>query len=146
MDEYVFNKEKLLTIGFKNFPLAWLADVLAVLEFSNFQNVYSINEATVYVRTSNLNISGRQDNLKQKGKAYFYFYLLEQKHTYFTEAQKKKLLFRISRSFLNHKKKLQIFLKISKIYLSNYLVADYFRFLKSICGSVLKKVSIKTNF
>jgi glycosyltransferase involved in cell wall biosynthesis len=141
LSEYVFNKEKLLTIGFKNFPLAWLSDVLAVLEFSNFQNVYSINEATVYVRTSNLNISGRQDNLKQKGKAYFcfYFYLLEQKHNYFSETQKKELLFRISRSFLNHKKKVGIFFKISKIYLNNFLVADYFRFLKSIVITIFHK-------
>lgn len=141
LSEYVFNKEKILTIGFKNFPSGWMSDMLAVLEFSNFKNVYSINEALVYVRTSNLNISGRQDNLKQKGKAYFcfYLYLLTQKHNFFTELQKKELLSRTSRSFLNNKKQLGLFFEISKIYLNNFLVADYYRFLKSIVIIIFQK-------
>lgn len=140
LSEYVFNKEKILDIGFKNFPLGWMSDVLAVLEFSNFKNVYSINEAMVYVRTSNLNISGRQDNLEQKGKAYFCFhlYLLTQKHNFFTKIQKKELLSRVGRSFLNNKKQLGLFFEISKIYLNNLFIADYLRFLKSIGLTILK--------
>jgi glycosyltransferase involved in cell wall biosynthesis len=141
LSEYVFNKKQVVKIGFKDFPLAWLVDVLAVLEFSEFKKIYSINEALVYIRTSNINISGRQDNLKQKGKSYFYFYLylLSKKQNYFTEIQKKELLTRVSKSYLNNKRQPNLFFKISKIYLNNFYVADYLRFLKSIGLNIFKK-------
>jgi hypothetical protein len=39
-------------------------DILAVLEFSNFKNVYSINDSIVYVRVSDKSIS---ESLKLEG-------------------------------------------------------------------------------
>lgn len=58
MSEYVFKKEAVVKIGFKNFPLGWYSDDLAVLEFSNFKNVYSLNNSLVFIRFSALSISG----------------------------------------------------------------------------------------
>ena len=69
MSEYIFNKEQLEDIGFKDFPLGWYSDVLAVLEFSDFRELYTINEALVYIRISDLSISGSQRDLVLKSKS-----------------------------------------------------------------------------
>ena len=106
LSEYVFRKTKIREIGFKDFPLAWQSDVLAVLEFSDFRNVYSINDAKVYIRITDLSISGKQDNLKLKYKAVFdfYYYLITYRLTYFNSIQKDKLYTQINKSYLNDKK------------------------------------------
>lgn len=142
LSEYVFNKQKVLEIGFRDFPLAWFSDVLAVLECSEFKNIFSINDAQVFVRISEISISGKVDNLKLKSKAAFefYFYLLSNKSTYFTTLQKKILQKKIENCCLNNKKELSLFLKISKIYLTQFLVFDYLLFLKSFFLSTIKSI------
>lgn len=140
LSEYIFRKTKISEIGFKDFPLAWQSDVLAVLEFSDFKNVYSINSAKVFVRITSLSISGRQDNLKLKYKAVFdfYYYLLTNKLYCFNTVQKDKLYSQINKSYLNDKKNGTYFLKLSRFYLSKFLFIDYFKFIKSIFVNVLK--------
>lgn len=73
LSEHVFKKEAYLKNGFKNFPLAWYSDDLAWLEFSNFGNVYTINEALVRIRFTAGSISGKQDNLAAKQEARFQY-------------------------------------------------------------------------
>jgi glycosyltransferase involved in cell wall biosynthesis len=140
LSEYVFRKKQLKAIGFKDFPLAWFSDVLAVLEFSDFNTVYSINEAIVYVRISSLSISGIQNNFKAKSKAAFafYYYLLSQKKKHFTPQQFKSLLNSLSKSYLNDKKNGMNFLRISKIYLTHFYITAYFGFLGKIINRVIK--------
>ncbi|AMC10155.1 hypothetical protein Lupro_02325 [Lutibacter profundi] len=142
LSEYVFNKKKINAIGFKDYPLGWFSDVLAVLEFSNFGNVYSIKTALIYIRISEISISGRSDNMKIKLKAVFsfYYYLLSSKYNKFTDEQRKILLNKINKCYLNDKKNMLMFIKISKIYFSNYLFTFYSEFLKSIF------FNLKTNF
>lgn len=141
LSEYIFNKKQLKEVGFKDFPLAWFSDVLAVLEFSNFGNVYSINEAMVYIRISGISISGKLDNskLKEKAKFYFYAYLLTHKSQSFSDFEKKELYFRINKCFLNNKKEILLFFKISKIYLNKFLIKEYFSFIKAIYSSLSNK-------
>jgi glycosyltransferase involved in cell wall biosynthesis len=141
LSEYVFNKKQILNIGFKDFPLAWFSDVLAVLEFSDFKEVITINEAVVYIRITDLSISGNQNNLKLKLKATFYFYnyLLTKKSGQFVENQKIELLLKISKCYIYNKKELNYFFKISKIYLINFLFTDYFGFIKSIFFNVFRR-------
>jgi hypothetical protein len=140
LSEYIFRKTKIREIGFKDFPLAWQSDVLAVLEFSDFKNVYSINDAKVFIRITDLSISGKQDNLKLKYKAVFdfYYYLITYRLNYFNSAQKDKLYTQINKSYLNDKKNIAYFLKLSNFYLSKFLFVDYLNFLKSIMLNVLK--------
>ncbi|MDO6758749.1 glycosyltransferase family 2 protein [Tamlana sp. 2_MG-2023] len=78
LSEYIFKKEVVNAIRFKNFPLAWSSDTLAVVEFSRGKNIYSINEAFMYFRLSDINITGQVDSL-DKNEAWFkfYVYLLE---------------------------------------------------------------------
>jgi hypothetical protein len=71
-----FNKDSLLKHKFKNLPLAWFSDILAVLEVSNFGLIYTINEAVVQFRLSGDNITSRADNLVLKTKALLSFYII----------------------------------------------------------------------
>lgn len=73
LSEYVFKKEIMLHFKFRNLPLAWHADDLAVLEFSEFCNVFSINESTVFVRVSDINITGNDKYMVVKNQATFDF-------------------------------------------------------------------------
>lgn len=131
LSEYIFRKKQIENIGFKEFPLAWFSDVLAVLEFSNFKNIFSINEAKIYIRISDLSISGKKDNFKLKSKAKFefYSYLLINKYHVFSNIEKKELFFRLNKCFIDNKKEYILFFKISKIYLSSFLIKEYFEFL-----------------
>lgn len=134
LSEYVFRKSKVLEIGFKDFPLAWYSDVLAVLEFANFDTIYSINSAIVYVRLSELSISGRTLDRKEKEKAKFDFlyYLLSKKYHYFSALELKELYCRFNKCYINNKKQYAIFLKISKMYFQKMLFKEYILFIKQI--------------
>ncbi|PAM94229.1 hypothetical protein B4N84_14265 [Flavobacterium sp. IR1] len=143
LSEFIFLKSKIIDIGFRELPLAWFSDVLAVLEFSDFKRIFTINAATLKIRISNISISGKQNNLKLKSQATFkyYHYLLSNKRKYFNDDQRKILLIQLGKSYLNDKKNLSYFFKISKIYVSNFLLIDYFRFIKSIINNYFKNES-----
>ena len=74
LSEYIFSKAKVLEIGFKDFPLAWYSDDLAILEFSSFKEILTINEAIIKIRISEASISGSNKNKHLKDKAKFSFY------------------------------------------------------------------------
>ncbi|WGK63796.1 glycosyltransferase [Croceiramulus getboli] len=57
LSEHIFRKSIYEKKGFRNIQMAWYADDLAWLEFSCFGCIYSINEASVYFRYSDFNIS-----------------------------------------------------------------------------------------
>lgn len=141
LSEYVFRKSQVLEIGFKSLPLAWYSDVLAILEFSNFQYLFSINNAIIYIRISEKSISGSQDNLKLKASAkfYFYYYLLAEKRQYFFGIEKKELYCRINKCYINNKKEPVFLLKITKLYLSEFLLKELFQFYCSIFLVSIKK-------
>ncbi|MBF4517585.1 glycosyltransferase family 2 protein [Flavobacterium sp. ANB] len=134
LSEYIFLKAKVVEIGFKNFPLAWFSDVLAIVEFSDFKRIFTINTAILKIRISNISISGNQDNVKLKSKATFeyYHYLIVNKSRYFNNEQRKILLLKLGKSYINDKKNVGYFFKISKIYWSDFLISDYFEFIKSV--------------
>lgn len=138
LSEYVFKKEKLLKTGFRDLPLAWWSDVLAVLEFSNFGDIYSINEATVFVRISEISISGNQSNEVEKEKAtyLFYYYLLKYKSRYFSSSEIDFLLEKVSKRFLNNRKNLGMFYEISILYLRKGEFFKFLQFLNKIINSI----------
>jgi hypothetical protein len=131
LSEYIFRKSQVLEIGFKNFPLAWFSDVLAVLEFSDFKNIFSINEAVIYIRISELSISGSHVNkkLKLKAKFDFYYYLLNDKFYFFSNREQNELWNRLNRCYFNDKKNHIFLFKISKFYLAKKLYKEYFLFI-----------------
>jgi len=140
LSEYVFKKEKVIEIGFKDFPLAWFSDILAIMEFSDFNNIFTINTAKVCVRISEISISGKDDNLKSKSKAKFafYYYLVTHKIQYFSDIKKKELFFMINKCYVNDKKEFLFFFKISVMYINKFMLKEYFRFLQLFFVNILK--------
>jgi glycosyltransferase involved in cell wall biosynthesis len=138
LSEYVFNKKKALEVGFKDFPLAWCTDILAVLEFSDFGNVYTINDALAYIRVSDKSISGSKklDKLKSHAAFDFLHYLLNK--NVFTTFQRNELLKEMKGIYINDKKNIRFFLILSTFFISNFLFKAYFNFLKQSFSSLNK--------
>lgn len=103
LSEYVFNKRVVVSTGFRNFPIAWHADDMGVLEFSNFGNCYSINESLVYVRLSSINLTGdgSLDDLKNSATFDFCNVLFEEYSSKFTLSQKAIILKKLEMAFWN---------------------------------------------
>jgi glycosyltransferase involved in cell wall biosynthesis len=77
MSEQIFSREAYLKHKFRDFPLAWGSDDFAWLDFTNFGNIYTINEVIVYFRISTENISRKGYKNETKNEArYIYFTLL----------------------------------------------------------------------
>jgi glycosyltransferase involved in cell wall biosynthesis len=89
--EYVFKTEQYRKYRFKDYPLAWGSDDMAFLQFSNFNLIYTINDAIAYYRYSNYNISGKDDkdvHKKNVAIALFFKDLLLHHLIYFKFKQK----------------------------------------------------------
>ena len=141
LSEYVFKINKINEIKFKNFPLAWFSDILGVLEFSDFGNVYSINNAFVKIRISNQSISGQTTNssLKEKANFMFYEYLINKKINLFSESQKNLIFEKMNLRFNNDKRNFNVFLKINIIYIKIGSILGLLNFYKSIVESLINK-------
>lgn len=143
LSEHIFRKKQVEEIKFKNFPLAWYSDTLAIFEFSNFGNIYTINNSRVYIRVSELSISGNSSYDKQKelAKFEFYYYLLKRRFNCFTKDELNELYHRINKCYVNNKKQFGFFLKISKLYIQKKLFKEYFRFIKLILFFTKKRIN-----
>ena len=143
LSEYVFRKSALLQIRFKDLPLAWYSDLLAVVEVSEFNILFTINEAVVYFRLSGLNITSRKDNSLQKNIAsfHFYFYLLKNKMSFLNIEQRMFLLMRLEKTFLDNKANVNFWVLFTMLYLSNGYFKRYFLFLNIIIKAIYKKIN-----
>lgn len=147
LSEYVFFKKAFEKNGFRDFPLAWYSDDYAWLTFSGFSSIFSINEATCKIRTSEQSLSGSSQNIDQKIKAKRKFFrVLISKHLgEFSESYQKQLLLRFEFFifslkqfsfrewyilFLGLTRKFSLIrgLKFSKNYLLSFLTGGNFRF------------------
>ncbi|MFH6969571.1 glycosyltransferase family 2 protein [Flavobacterium sp. FlaQc-28] len=142
LSEYIFKKEKVFEIGFRDYPLAWYSDDMAVLEFSEFKNVYCINKAVIFVRFSSLSISGdvTKERIKNKAKFAFYYFLLTRRTNCFSKKQKQILVSKISNCYINEKKQIVYFLKISWLYFNYNSFINYLKFIKSVACHFTKIV------
>lgn len=141
LSEYIFRKEKIQKIRFKDFPLAWFSDVLAVMEFSDFKNLFTLNNAAVYVRISSESISGSSSFNAQKLEAgfRFYIYLLDKHLRYFNPAQINYLLEKTYNCYLTNKKVISFLLRITKLHLKKGWIRSYFSFITTIVKRVLRQ-------
>lgn len=94
MSEYVFSKERYNKYGFREFPLAWHADDLAWLEFSEFGKIYTINSATIYFRLSDFNISRSSYLIEEKKELHYNFFtiIVREYFSDFNVKEKKQIL------------------------------------------------------
>ena len=143
LSEFIFNKDALLKHNFKDLPLAWFSDVLAVLEVSNFGLIYTINEAVVQFRLSGDNITSRADNLVLKNEASFdfFYYLIKEKKAFFSDLQIAILREKLEKTFLDNKKNIRFWVLFTKLYRSKGYFKNYMKFLIKSGLMVLKKTS-----
>lgn len=94
LSEYVFKKNVFDKSKFTNYPLAWHSDDKAWFDFSENKSIYTINEAFVNIRFSEMSISGSKDNIEKKLDASFQFYkdILREKKYNFNSFQVLQLL------------------------------------------------------
>ena len=127
LSEYFFRTSIVKKIKFKDFPLAWSSDTLAVVEFSQGKLIYTINEATVKFRISNINITGQEKWIeKNEGWFRFYEYLLRNYGKAYSHELVNILFDRIEKVQLNNKKTPLRWIKLFKLY---YSYSKYLRFL-----------------
>jgi glycosyltransferase involved in cell wall biosynthesis len=74
LSEYVFKRNAYVRFGFYHYDLAWFADDRAWLEFSEYKNIYTINSAIVYFRSSHENISRNDYKIKEKRAVQLQFF------------------------------------------------------------------------
>lgn len=94
LSEYIFSKAAYKKHGFYNYPLAWNSDDRAWLDFSDNKPIYTINDSTVFVRVSSLNITGRSDNIfnKNLSEIQFYKFLISNKFKFYENHQRLELI------------------------------------------------------
>lgn len=139
LSEYVFSRKSYLKYGFNDYPLAWHSDCFAWLDFPDGKMIYTINEAIVFFRISNINISGLQDNLglKYQVKIQFFKDVLANKLMLFKQNQRLELLMFYEVTIKkNRKLTLNEWLFLMQLYFLNLelipLVKSFRRFLISI--------------
>ncbi|WP_394775085.1 glycosyltransferase [Flavobacterium sp.] len=103
LSEYLFKKEIVKQKNFRNLPLAWHSDDLAVLEFSAPNFIYSINDAHLLIRVSNLSITGDSSSNDLKNQATFDFVkiLFTDYSSVLTRFQSKAILNKLEVAFFN---------------------------------------------
>jgi glycosyltransferase involved in cell wall biosynthesis len=141
LSEFIFKKQALNRIKFKNLPLAWYSDYLAVLECSNFGNMYTINDALVSFRLSGLNITSKKNDLTLKNVATFnfYYHLIANRGAFFSKEQKETLFFMLEKTFLDNKKNVNFWRLLTHLYVVKLQIKRYFNFIVKVINSVLKK-------
>lgn len=141
LSEFVFKKSVLQEIKFKDLPLAWYSDYLAVLECTYFEYIYTINNAMVFFRLSEINITSKKDDMLEKNIATFnyYYYLLKNKGTLFDAKQTEILLFRLEKTFQDNKKNTSFWFLFTKLYISKLYIKKYFNFIIKIVTGYIKK-------
>lgn len=127
LSEYIFKKEQVDAIKLKDFPLAWSSDVLAVIEFSDFKNIFTINNVIVSFRQSGLNISSQQDSIEKNNAWFkFYSYLLRNYGKKYPKELVDTLFDRLEKVQLNNKK---AFLRWFELFGLYSYFSKYSRFL-----------------
>ncbi|MBJ7880582.1 glycosyltransferase [Gelidibacter salicanalis] len=142
LSEYIFLKESWATHKFYDYPLAWHSDDRAWLEFSEDLPIYTINEGVVYIRDSNVSISGKQDNIhvKRTASAMFYKFLVDQKLNRFEKFQR----FDIVKGYLERTLNVRQFTFKEWCFLwiwhlRNYNVKSFYKFLMTFVKALIKR-------
>ena len=140
LSENIFKKDIVTTVKFKEFPLGWHSDDLALLEFSNFGNLFTINSALVYFRLSNINITNSSDNVLEKNNASFkfFYYLLRRKSSMFASEQNNIIYKKLEKRILEDKRNLKHWLLIFNLYLRNLKFKALIQLLSKIPKSIKK--------
>ncbi len=139
LSEYVFKTEIVKKIKFKDLPLAWYSDLLAVMEFAHWGNIFTINEAVFYFRLSGINITSKTDDstIKNIATFQFYYYLLSKCHDKFSKTEIQIIFDRIEKTHLDNKKNGKHWKQLFELY------SKFFQFKRILLLFLKIKQSIK---
>lgn len=141
LSEYVFSKKKYLKYGFTDYPLAWCSDYKALLDFSEGKLIYTVNESIVFFRISNINISGRQDNVFLKNEINIRFFkdIVVNKMNLFDKPQRLELLMAYEIAIKrNREPEYYEWFFIIKLYLLNFELVSFVKCVRRFYISILK--------
>lgn len=141
MSEFIFKKAAYSKFKFVNYPSAFYSDDRAMLDFSNDKPIYTINNATVFVRISDYSISGGQNN-KDLIKAEFYFlkYIYDSKLQYFKKTEMLLILNRLENSLnKNNLKYNNLWIRLYLSYLLHFNRIQFMKFNKRLLRKIVLK-------
>ncbi|MBA0884752.1 glycosyltransferase family 2 protein [Flavobacterium undicola] len=140
LSEHIFSRKVYLKYGFVDYPLAWFSDDNAWFDFSEQKFIFSINEANVYIRNSDINISGMVDNISQKKKATIIFYenILNSRLKFFSKERRLKMIYRYEIELRSERK--LTFIKWNSLmflYVKNYDSYTFKNFFKRSIKNII---------
>ena len=105
LSEFIYKNVPQANKYFIEFPNAYYSDDLSLLIATNFQNIFTINEAIVQIRRGNFNLSGINSNAEKANLSEFLFfkYLLNNYNDKFDLSQKKLFLHKLNRVVIRTK-------------------------------------------
>lgn len=118
LSEHIFRMSSYKKFGFKNFPLAWKTDNLAVMEFSSGNPIYFLHETYVNIRISHQSISGQEEkDVDKKKKAVIYYekYIIKNYHKKIEKQYLKELL--INQIYYKYTYNIPLEINLIKLYL-----------------------------
>lgn len=142
LSEQMFKREAYLKHGFRDFPIGWGADDFAWLDFSEFGEIYAINNATSYFRFSSENISRSGYNEEVKTEArYLYFTIIISKYLKkFKIEQRLMLLFYYEQLvYGSNKVSLRFWMRLIKLFILENELFQVFKFTRRLLIYLLKK-------
>lgn len=129
LSEHIFKRAVVVEKRFRNFPLAWHSDDMAVIDFSESNKIYSINSSFVLVRVSEISLTGDEQYMKVKNEATFQFcdVLFNEFAASFSKNQKKIILKKLEMAYFNIPS-FNNYLVISSYYCNSIGLVDGFKF------------------
>jgi hypothetical protein len=135
LSEYVFWREAYTKYKFRNYPLGWHSDDIAWIDFTVDKPVYTINKSKVFIRMSNLNISGKMDNeiLKEQASILFFKDLIKEKLYFFKREERYRLLIKYEQKIKKtNKPDLMEWVFLLRIYFLNFRFIPFVKLIKRI--------------
>ena len=141
LSEYIFSRKSYSKYGFNDYSLAWYSDSYAWLVFPDGKLIYTINEAIVFFRISNINISGDYSNLKLKNQLKIQFFkdVLTHKLKMFKRNQRLELMmFYEVMIKKNRNLALNEWLFLIKLYFNNFSLIPFLKCIRRFLINIFK--------
>lgn len=133
LSEYIFSREAYSKYKFQDFPLGWHSDDMAWLDFSEDKLIYTINDSTVFIRNSHLNISTRQtdSHIKRKAREIFFKKIIQKKINSYTPVQRFVILKRYEELKVDMQQfDWKVWFFLVYFYVTNFQIHPILRFVK----------------
>ena len=145
LSEYFFRRESFLKYHFISYPSAFYSDDRAWIDFSANKPIYTINESIIYIRISNISISGMANNEVIKEAEFQYLkYFFCKKINMFSKIDRFFILNRMEDSFYyNNIKNIFLWFQLYISYLLNFDGIQFIKFNKRLITKIFINIKVK---